>query len=447
MSWLRTLSGPLQSPSAGDGGSEEFSHEYSEATPSFGGAREDEMEDPIQQGSPRRRAQEDISTFTRALSSKFWGVSSFISPPSSSQTISSSFSSSPPRIYSSSSPSLRRQQQEPTISGESELVVSYESSRTAGIRSDFAEIGGTLKTGIARLSNNVTINGISKIAYNFLSVQEEEEELEEVEVGEEHEDEHVADVVGVTDEVLAFARNIACHPETWLDFPMLFDDEDFSDDCDMSIIQHDHALVIESLAPRLAALRIELCPTHMSIGCFWKIYFALLHPRLNKHDAALLSTPQIVEARAMLQHGLQMQAKEAAEHSRDCNLALRDADDECSTTSVDQFYSPGMLTNYWWPQRGTETFSSSVEDLETEKHSDLNLDTAFVDKFVVKEEPLRMYVKEEEDDWPEDETEEVDGAGMAAILRCHAEDISFSDLEDSDESWNFAGAIKGLKLI
>ncbi|KAK8948879.1 hypothetical protein KSP39_PZI004943 [Platanthera zijinensis] len=443
MSWLRTLAGPLQSPSAGDGGSEEFSHESSDATPSFDDARKDELEGPIEQGSPSRRAQEDISTFTRALSSKFWGVSSFLSPPPFSQTTSSS--SSPPRIYSSSSPSLRRQQQEPTISSDSELVVSYESSRTAGFRSDFEEIGGTLKTGIARLSNNVTINGISKIAYSFLSVREEEED--EVEARE-HEDEHVVDVVGVTDEVLAFARNIACHPETWLDFPMLSDDEDFFDDCDMSIIQQDHALVIESLAPRLAALRIELCPTHMSIGCFWKIYFALLHPRLNKHDADLLSTPQIVEARAMLQHGLQKQAREAAEQSRGCNLALRDADDECSAASADQFYAPGMLTNYWLPQGGTATFSSSsVKDLETEKHSALNSGTEFVDKFVVKEEALWMNVKEEEDDWPEDDTQDVDGAGMAGILRCNAEDISFSDLEDGDDNWNPAGAIKGLKLI
>lgn len=61
----------------------------------------------------------------------------------------------------------------------------------------------------------------------------------------------------------------------------------------MSDAQHDHALAVERLAPRLAALRIELCPRHMSEGCFWKIYFVLLHSRLNKHDAELLSTPQV----------------------------------------------------------------------------------------------------------------------------------------------------------
>ena len=64
-------------------------------------------------------------------------------------------------------------------------------------------------------------------------------------------------------------------------------------DFDMSNTQQEHAFTIEHLAPRLAALRIELCPIHMSEECFWKIYFVLLHPRLNKHDAELLSTPQV----------------------------------------------------------------------------------------------------------------------------------------------------------
>lgn len=61
----------------------------------------------------------------------------------------------------------------------------------------------------------------------------------------------------------------------------------------MSNAQQEHALAVEHLAPRLAALRIELCPRHMSEGCFWKIYFVLLHPRLNKDDAERLSTPQV----------------------------------------------------------------------------------------------------------------------------------------------------------
>lgn len=382
---------------------------------------EEKEEELIEQGSPRRRVKEDFSEFTKALSSKFWGVASFLAPSPSSQTPSSS-----PGIYFSAetSPSLHSQQQEPTISGESELVDSFESSTTAGIRSDFAEIGGTLKSGIARFSNNVAINGISKIASTFLPLREEEEEeedevvagedVEQIEENEEYED--FSDVIGVTDEVLAFARNIACHPETWLDFPLLSDDDEDFDDFDMSVAQQDHALAIESLAPRLAALRIELCPTHMSIGCFWKIYFALLHPRLSKHDADLLSTPQIVEARAMLQHGLQSQAKQGSEdfwrHS-----SFRDAED-------------GLNSPY---------------NFEMGKHSILtNSDAEFVDKFVVNEEPyLPKKIKEmalenndddDDDNWPEDESlDENNAAGIAAILACHEEDISFSDLEEEDD--------------
>lgn len=61
----------------------------------------------------------------------------------------------------------------------------------------------------------------------------------------------------------------------------------------MSVDQLDHAMVVERLAPRLAALRIELCPCHMTESYFWKVYFVLLHSRLNKLDSQVLSTPQV----------------------------------------------------------------------------------------------------------------------------------------------------------
>lgn len=64
-------------------------------------------------------------------------------------------------------------------------------------------------------------------------------------------------------------------------------------DFELTDAQQEHALAIERLAPRLGALRIELCPGFMSEGSFWKIYFVLLHPRLGKQDAELLSTPQV----------------------------------------------------------------------------------------------------------------------------------------------------------
>jgi hypothetical protein len=64
-------------------------------------------------------------------------------------------------------------------------------------------------------------------------------------------------------------------------------------DFDMSDAQQEHTLAIQHLAPRLAALRIELCPCHMTESYFWKVYFVLLHSRLKKHDADNLSTPQV----------------------------------------------------------------------------------------------------------------------------------------------------------
>ncbi|CAA0834630.1 Zn-dependent exopeptidases superfamily protein [Striga hermonthica] len=96
-----------------------------------------------------------------------------------------------------------------------------------------------------------------------------------------------------SEEVLAFARDIAHHPETWLDFP--FPEEDEFDDFDISDAQYKHVLAVGHLAPRLAALRIELCPVHMSEGYFWMVYFVLLHSRLSKHDASMLSSFQIKE--------------------------------------------------------------------------------------------------------------------------------------------------------
>lgn len=64
-------------------------------------------------------------------------------------------------------------------------------------------------------------------------------------------------------------------------------------DFDISEDQYKHLLAIEHLAPRLAALRFELCPVHMGAGYFWMVYFVLLHSRLNKLDRNLLSSPQV----------------------------------------------------------------------------------------------------------------------------------------------------------
>lgn len=64
-------------------------------------------------------------------------------------------------------------------------------------------------------------------------------------------------------------------------------------DFEMTDAQYEHALAVERVATGLAALRIELCPAYMSEYCFWRIYFVLMHPKFSKHDALLLSTPQV----------------------------------------------------------------------------------------------------------------------------------------------------------
>lgn len=64
-------------------------------------------------------------------------------------------------------------------------------------------------------------------------------------------------------------------------------------DFELSDTQCEHALAIERIVPSLSYLRTELCSTNMSEACFWKIYFVLLHSKLNMQDAELLSTTQV----------------------------------------------------------------------------------------------------------------------------------------------------------
>lgn len=60
----------------------------------------------------------------------------------------------------------------------------------------------------------------------------------------------------------------------------------------MSRTQKEHITSVEHINPNLQSLRLRLCPARMSEDSFWRIYFALLHPKLNKHDSELLSTYQ-----------------------------------------------------------------------------------------------------------------------------------------------------------
>ncbi|KAI4327323.1 hypothetical protein L6164_019798 [Bauhinia variegata] len=368
-----------------------------------------------------RGVKEDLSEITKSISRQLWGVASFLAPPPDSsrnetQTLDPNPAESSDQSVDDSNSKLS-----------DEAIV-------AGIRSDFAEISGKFKSGISKLSTNKTVSEFTKIASNFLQFgSEAERPLEEYELD---------GVVGVTEEVVAFARNIAMHPETWLDFP-LSDDSDY-DDFDMSDTQQEHALVVERLAPRLAALRMDLCPGYMSDGCFWKIYFVLLHPRLNKQDADLLSTPQIVEARGMLAHKLDERSEERQEGDTSARGNLHSEEEE-QYLSVPSSAPPESAPL----QTSAVGVTPSMFDVELEKHPVQITEIRIVDKSVVEETPANPTVQQsssgyttkvplddkyedDADDWLKEDTSEMVGTSGTSIPIANDDDVSFSDLEDDD---------------
>ncbi|XP_044469127.1 uncharacterized protein LOC123198510 isoform X2 [Mangifera indica] len=363
-----------------------------------------------------RGVKEDLTELTKSFSRQLWGVASFLAPPPQ------------PQPQMSDQNQLSDQLLDPDV-GDEDVI--------EGIKTDFAEISGKFRSGISMLSNNINVSEITKMASNFLQFTSEMELNEDV---------------GVTEEVLLFARNIAVHPETWLDFPV--PDDEYFDDFDMSDTQQEHALAVERLVPSLAALRIELCPGHMSEGCFWKIYFVLLHPRLTKDDAELLSTPQIVEARAMLAHEL----KNRAEAKQESVHSITGSSDSNKIAGSGAYLSESAEA-----PAGTKSESVSVKasalnappsvattEFETEKHSIQTTEMQVIGKSVVKEEPVDTkhqlavsssyagVVSDEKfeddgDDWLKEESSEVAGVCGSTMHLGNDEDVSFSDLEEEDK--------------
>ncbi|WOK97072.1 hypothetical protein Cni_G05780 [Canna indica] len=407
-------------------------------------------------GTPTRGVKEDISELTKTLTRQFWGVASFLAPaPVGSETAGDRTAADQPDAAAA-------------------MVEAVVSPRIDGIRSDFAEIGGKFRIGIESvLSHTKAVSEISKMASSFLPFGSDEEDGEDDGVG--------VGAVGLNEEVLAFARNVAMHPRTWLDFP-LPQGEKTSDDFEMSVAQLEHALAIERLAPEFAALRTALCPSQMSDGCFWKIYFVLLHSRLNRHDAELLSSPQVVEARAMLLQDLQTQVKPG---SQSLGREASSGKDDVTTIPIEENVTgPSSTVNVTLAptsissrepvvsdstkDRTFETIPTAsmedietekhpiqsvtdpVEDVETEKHPVQTTELQIVDKSVIEEEPanqsnskdissqtskdiVQMY-EEDGDEWLEDDSGEASTAGGVAVIPLEQEeDVSFSDLEVSDD--------------
>lgn len=142
-----------------------------------------------------RGVKEDITELTKTLRSQFWGVASFLSQPSS-------------------SPDLQERNHAEEGEDDEDLI--------AGIKNDFAEIGGRFRTGISKLSGNLPVSEFTKIASNFLQLGSEEGNPKDYEA------------IGVTEELIVFVRDLAMHPETWLDFPL--PDEDDSFDGKLSVL-------------------------------------------------------------------------------------------------------------------------------------------------------------------------------------------------------------------
>ncbi|KAG0484173.1 hypothetical protein HPP92_008252 [Vanilla planifolia] len=147
----------------------------------------------------------------------------------------------------------------------------------------------------------------------------------------------------------------------------------------------------------------------------------------------------VVEARAMLLHGLQVQAKQ--EPGGGFRRASSFKDD--ASSSSEQLSTPRMPTSptkAWLPLENVALQQNKYFDME--KHSILTSEVEFVDKHVVKEGPTILQTKvkdkalnealdvEDDDEWPEDETLDMNVDGVAGMQFCNEEDISFSDLED-----------------
>lgn len=362
---------------------------------------EDEQSDDESPLTPGRGVKEDLSEITKTLTRQFWGVASFLAPPPE---------------QSQQSP---EKQSEPS-----------DLEPITGIRRDFAEIGGRFRSGIEKLSNNIDVSEITKLATNLLQMSPEDEE--------------VVKAVGVTEEVVAFVRDITLHPETWLDFPLPDDDDD--EDFELSDAQQEHALTVESLAPRLAALRIELCPGYMSESSFWKIYFVLLHPRLEPHAAELLSTPEIVKARASLTHELKSRSNPQPKKEEGSSNVFPYSENKPAPQEERSSQPESVPLEISTAQ---STITALSADVETEKHSISSEDVQIVDKSVIQEEPrtetksgddnmsFKNVIEDKDDDdaddWlKEDHSENVTGTGTTTIPIENDEDVSFSDLEEDD---------------
>ncbi|KAL6616118.1 hypothetical protein ACP70R_038388 [Stipagrostis hirtigluma subsp. patula] len=431
MSWLaRSIAATLSSAHSDDEGSEATSGDASPPRPDAPHPAGVDAEEPEQPDTPGRGVKGDISELTESITRRFWGVASFLAPPPA------------------AAEAEEEEESAAAAAGPEEDEEGVQSPRIAGIRSDLAEIGGRVRSGISMLSNANAVAEISKIASSFLPFGPGEEEEE---------------AVGVTNEVVVFVRHISKHPETWLDFPLFVDgrltDVLFGVDCGMSNTyelndfelsdtQYGHALAIERLVPSLSYLRTELCSTNMSEACFWKIYFVLLHSILTKQDAELLSTPQILEAREELLQSSPKKKKLVSEGPGGVSESSENKDVP-STQPEDKDLSPSIIKikNGMSEAPFQEPTSDPTLDVQADKHPISTTEAEIIDKSVIQEELLvkneiksvlteksNLYTVEDDEkeveEWLQDMVTVPSKTGYTTAVGEEEEDVSFSDLED-----------------
>jgi hypothetical protein len=215
--------------------------------------------------SPPSDHSADFSAIGQTIGRQLRGVAAFLAPP----------------------PQPASQAEEP----------SSPSQTLVGIKNDLVEIGGSFKSSLSLLSPNKAV----KFASKLLKLDEEDGE----------------EAAGITNEVVDFVRGISNRPECWIDFPL-----SLQNDFNLSETQREHAASIEHYVSELESLRHKVCRKYMSEDQFWIIYFILLLPRLDENDAALLSTPEIVEVREKLLEKLKNKKKSPVEILENSNSAV-----------------------------------------------------------------------------------------------------------------------------
>uniref|UniRef100_A0A7N1A494 BSD domain-containing protein n=1 Tax=Kalanchoe fedtschenkoi TaxID=63787 RepID=A0A7N1A494_KALFE len=321
------------------------------------------------EGPQGRGVKDDLSEIKNSLARQLRGVASFLAPPP----------------------------QPSSKNGDESGGDEADSGKIDGIRSDFAEIGGKVKAGISKLLQIRPDGG-----------DDEDGKHEYTEKS----------VVGVTEEVLAFVKDLVVHPRTWVRFPLPEDSD--ADEFALNDCQQAHVGAVERQIPELADLRWELCPDNMSEGRFWMIYFVLVHPKLDKYDALTLSTPKVVEARAMLTQDSKYRRKVKQPEGNPVSTNVQDAPLQSMKPSTKDVPA-GSSTTDLEPQIHDGT---SDENLPTDNLKDVNHGSS---------EILVHSDDDDGDEWFNEEAPDVHGSIARNIPISNDEDVSFSDLEEDDD--------------